>query len=151
MSDKEIINGSSGKWTLCLWRIRTCRHRQREEGNDAYTYWHWGYILFTAKWSFWGYHSLHVMNNKGVLRWLCYSVSSRMMTHLFWSKVVRKGDIYFNTNYICDVSIPISRLFIVDYSCPWVRCVNHKDWHIEHTITRLILDKLCIIKWNRKS
>lgn len=84
-----------------------------------------------------------------VLRWLCYSVSSRMMTHLFWSKVVRKGDIYFNTNYICDVSIPISRLFIVDYSCPWVRCVNHKDWHIEHTITRLILDKLCIIKWNR--
>lgn len=64
MSDKEIINGSSGKWTLCLWRIRTCRHRQREEGNDAYTYWHWGYILFTAKWSFWGYHSLHVMNNK---------------------------------------------------------------------------------------
>lgn len=55
---------SSGKWTLCLWRIRKCRHRQREEGNDAHTYWHWGYILFIAKWSFQGYHSLHVMKNK---------------------------------------------------------------------------------------
>lgn len=151
MSDKEIINGSSGKWTLCLWRIRTCRHRQREEGNDAYTYWHWGYILFTAKWSFWGYHSLHVMNNKRGPPLTLLLSQFKDDDSFVLVQSCQKGDIYFNTNYICDVSIPISRLFIVDYSCQWVRCVNHKDWHIEHTITRLILDKLCIIKWNRKS
>ena len=77
--------------------------REKGEGDYTHTYW-----LVIANWSIQGYRSLYTQPRiRRNYHWLSNPVSSRMLTHLFWSKVVRKGNIHFNSNYICVNSLPI--------------------------------------------